>query len=302
MPRASLGLALLALTVLQSNRTVALAAEATREVESAMARIAAAIRLIGATSAGDELLERARALWGDRPEAWLEQGMIREGRVSRTDATLTRSWDASTGVEFREREVVVHLKLDQPLQEISLDLAHELTHAVVQPAWDPYDPELRVENYVRTAIEGPGGEVDAILRECRAAFELEAAGKVAISRCDRYRNSYQANGRISREQVTRDFYASGKSFEKVPESVRRRIPEISMDDPIYFSSTGETPYPLVLVREYETLNEVACSNTRSRLLRQAGALRADAEDMTASEPGTDPALVRAQEFLIKRCR
>jgi hypothetical protein len=262
-----------------------------------ISRIEAAIRMLTATGPGAEIVSRAGKLWGGASASWVESGKIREGRVSRTDATLTRSWDPSTDAEVREREVVVNLRLDQPLQEISLDLAHELTHAVTQPAWDPYDPELRAETYVRNAIDGPGGEVDAILRECVSAFELERKGGVSISRCDRYRRDYEASGTIPRAKIVRDFYASGETFARIPEELRRRIPEITSDPPVYYSSTGESPYPLSLEREYEALNEVACSNTRSRLLRQAGALRAPA---ASSEQ--DPAVERARVFLDKRCR
>lgn len=185
------------------------------------------------------------------------------GRVSRTDAVLTRHYQPDTGQEVRERSVKVILRIDQALAESALDLAHELTHAVNEPSWDPYDPALTVGRYIQAALEADGGEIDAVEHECKTAREFVVNLGLKISRCDRYIRGAS----VERSAIQKDFYRVGEAVGDVKSRLQdesKLFPFLSGDEPELYSATGSAPYPVALIREYEELNRVACENVRRR--------------------------------------
>lgn len=229
------------------------------------------------SAAGRGLLDRAVERWQLKTQADV-QTYLRWGVVSKTDAVLTRHFDPETGKEERTRQVLIYLRKDLSLQDAVLDLAHEMVHATETPLWDPYDPELTPTRYIQAAIEGRGGEVSAVLQECEVARDFlrvtreraqrlaGAAAKASIAeRCVRY---YDAKADVvSRERVLKDFYSVGKWKGRLQEQLGRakhELPLLSEAEPVLFSSTGRTPYPVALYEEFEQMNEVACRNSRRR--------------------------------------
>ena len=188
--------------------------------------------------------------------------------ASKTSRTLIREWDPQSGMEFQKSILSIALKQSQDDGSLLLDLAHELTHAVRGPAWDPYDPDLTVSRYVTASIEGSGGEVDAVEQECQVAHEwmLEQGGPAGSLRLDHVRCDRYGAGALSREKIKQDFYRVGawkRSIQqKIDESVFERL---SDEPPQLISSTGLAPYPVALIEEYEQMNEKACENTARRL-------------------------------------
>lgn len=210
------------------------------------------------SATGRVLVQGARALSITRDlQEW-----IRPAAVSRTDAVLTRVFFPATGREVRQREVTVYLRMDLNHEDLLLDLAHELTHATQGAAWDPYDPTLTREAYVSRAITGVGGEVDALISECRVSKELAVPS--AHVPCDRYLQGSQ----VFRDRLVRDFYKIGA-------------------DAVLFSSTGKAPYPVALAQEYDALMKIACTNTERR--------------MREADP-TSPIFETATHFFEQRCR
>lgn len=206
--------------------------------------------------------------------------LFRSGGVSRTDAVLTRHFNPKTGTEKREREVTIFLKEGQTPDELALDMAHELIHASGESVWDPYDPKLTPAQYVWTAIEGPGGEVDAVLAECKVAGDLGVRQGAAAERCGRYRG---AGAEFDRERVVREFYRVGHWHTEIAARLGpelKRFPLLSDEVPRLISSTGKAPYPAALLREFDEVTEAACRNSRRR-----------AEVTSARDP----------EFLSSRC-
>ncbi len=225
-------------------------------------RILASLDLLAQTSTGKALLEKAVRFWGLSEPRELKKYII-PGRVSRTDAVLTRHYQPDTGKEVRERSVKVILRLDQSLSESALDLAHELTHATSQPSWDPYDPGLTVGRYIHAALESEGGEIDAVEHECKTAREFVVQLGLRVSRCDRYIKGSS----VERVAIQKDFYRVGESLRDVKSKLRdecQLFPNLSSDEPELYSATGGAPYPVALIREYEELNRVACENMRKR--------------------------------------
>ena len=220
---------------------------------------------IASTHTGRETLRKATLKWKyERIEQIATR--IEWAQVSRTDAVVVRKFDPISGAEIRERQVKIYLNQDQPELGMVLDLAHELTHAINDPDWDPYDPKLSRGRYIQAALEGSGGEIEAIENECRVAVALKGKfdAKAIFDRCGAYLSSDQ----ISRDLIKKDIYRIGKwkrPLEKTLGVDLKLFPALSGDAPVLYSSTGNAPYPVALAREYQNLNRIACKNTIRRL-------------------------------------
>ena len=264
---------------------------------SSRGRIATAMDILGSVPAGRLLIENARKNWDlDSREALME--LLNWGEVSRTDAVLTRHLDPATGKENQERQVTIFLRGEQTLREIVLDLAHELSHAGGAPHWDPYDPNLTAVQYIQHSIEGQGGEVDAVVAECKVGLELADKYGVQVERCQRYRTppvGSKADWRVGRKKVLKDFYRVGRWKSEILHKLggqARKFPLLSEKTPKLYSSIGNAPYPLALLQEYEHLTRVACENTNRRL----STLREPAESKKVENLKS-----KSQIFLKKRC-
>lgn len=226
-------------------------------------RLRDALEILIRTTAGRAVVARAQRYWkAEFPERILDH--LRWGKASKTDAVITRYYNTATGEERRERQVVVFLKAEQRLDDLVLDLAHELVHATTRPAWDPYDPELTPARYIHNAIEGEGGEADAVEAECRVSLELRARFGTSSLRCEEYATE---RGTLDRTRILSDFYRVGRWHAELDRrfgSELKRFPLLSGRAPRLFSSTGQTPYPVALSREYDEITDIACRNARKR--------------------------------------
>lgn len=231
---------------------------------------------------GRFLIVRATEVYGGRNL----RELIRWGDNSRTDAVLTRYLNPKTGEERRERRVMIYLKRGQSLDDRVLDLAHELVHATTRPPWDPYDPALTASGYIEAAIEGAGGEVDAVIAECQVGMELGLAQFPSATRCQGYFEKGDPSAKVLRERIVADFYRSGQWAQPLRAMLgERRLPQLSGESPALYSSTGKLPYPMALYNEFEALNEVACRNSIGRLQSSSAPVRS-----------------RASEFVLSRCQ
>jgi hypothetical protein len=216
---------------------------------------------------------------------------VLKGRVSKTDAVLIRHYQASTGEETREKLVTVYYNPDQPLEEVIFDLVHELYHATAQPLWDPYDPELTVESYIKNSIEGKGGEALAVQAECQAYLELKSKYKLKSRRCDRY----ILNQKVAYQTILEDFYRVGGALGELKKNKvdLSQFPFLKSEKVKLYSATGNSPYPVSLLREYKALTEVACENTLKRSKSQK----------SRSVASVDLKFLRQNERLLeKRCQ
>jgi hypothetical protein len=249
-------------------------------------RLSEVISWLEKTPSGRKVLESAAQHWGLQDLSQLTQ-VLRIGRISKTDAVLTRYYHPDTGHEQRERKVSVTIRADQSALEAALDLAHELTHAMHGPSWDPYDPELTVSEYIQNAIEGLGGEAQALMQECRVILELAPQSKIAQSRCGKYLSK---EGALLPQLIVEDFYRVGSAYAELRTALgaqASRLPLLSDEKASLFSSTGRSPYPVALLQEYREITEIACRNSKQRVssLRQIASVFPDS----------------TQRFLKKRC-
>lgn len=244
-----------------------------------------ALETLAQVPMGKKLIAHALSYWGFRERKELLE-VLRWGSASRTDAVLVRHYNPTTGKEQRERQVKVYLRDSQSFEDLVLDLAHEFIHATTQPTWDPYDPTLTAGKYIWSAIEGDGGEVEAVIAECQVGLELGARWKKASERCHDYLSAKR--GTLERDQVRKDFYRVGEWKGDLSARLgeeERLFPLLSGAKPVLYSSTGHAPYPVALYQEFEEITQIACENSR----RRAGA-----------DPSRRPAAV--SEFLTRRCK
>jgi hypothetical protein len=257
--------------------------------------IAQAVLLLDLVPSGRSILDRAQTVWSVSQRGDLLK-FLKPGKASRTDAVLTRHFNPQTHEEHRSREVTIYLREGATLGDTVLDLAHELVHACARPAWDPYDPSLTAARYIQTAIEGEGGEVAAVVHECRVAREIarlkpQLLGAAAQSRCAAY---WAAGEKSETQTIQKDFYRVGHWYETIRTRLGSEIaqfPMLSGASPKLYSSTGASPYPVALYEEFQEMTRVACTNTRNRIERAPASAPAD---RTGNE-STD-------RFLAQRCR
>ena len=309
---------LLALCLLQIASWVFPSPSAAGATDAEWVRLDQARRVLLKTDSGRGLLESASLRFQvsltekEMPRG--ESALITPALVSRTDSVLNRGIDPVSGRESRSFQTRVSLKASQPLEDLVLDFAHELTHAIRNQPVDPYDPSMNVEKYVVNAITGPGGEVDAVEQECRVGLELASRFGLSMERCKRYQSKQSSvPGSVDRAQILRDFGASGRYRRAIQErlgaEVLSRIGWITDREPEFFSSTGAAPYPAALIEEYDQLNEAACENSRKRvqLLSASAPERTPANTSGAALDSARAearwqALQEARRFLNLRCR
>jgi hypothetical protein len=265
--------------------------------EQTRSRIHSAIEVLLRTSTGRTLVSKALKTWSLESPDQLTQ-VLKPGSTSRTDAVLTRHYSPSTGTESREREVTVYVRQDQSLDNIVLDLAHEMVHATSRPSWDPYDPELTAGVYIKNAIEGAGGEIQAVKTECQVALELAHQYGASMRRCKDYLSS--DSKQIDPERIKTDFYKVGKWGEGLSKSLGgdvKMFPKLSTETPRLYSSTGNAPYPAALLQEFQLLTQIACENSKRRVDSSKGRRIASAPERDEHTERDSTSL-----FLQRRCQ
>lgn len=263
-------------------------------------RIEEALFTLSQTPTGELLIRKAAKLWKIEGYSDLRDN-FKWGYSSRTDTVFTRHFNPVSGQEDRERLVTIYLRQDQTIPEIVLDMAHELAHATSQMGFDPYDANLTVGKYILSAIEGPGGEVEAVTSECEVALQLsatQARERIEAKRCLNYLISQNAPhaDRIDPTKIRRDFYRVGQWLQQVVTQLgteSSQFPFLSSSAPVLFSSTGRAPYPVTLIREYEEMTQAACKNSKNRILSLA--------KWDATPQGIDP-VQTIQRFIHQRCQ
>jgi hypothetical protein len=277
-------------------------------------RLQRILQTIQEAPSGKVLIQQVAQAWKLKSPVEIANS-LKWGDVSRTDTILTRHFNPKTGSEDRERQIVIYLRRDQSDLELALDLAHELVHAGARPSFDPYDPTLTAGKYIWAALEGEGGEVEAVRTECTIGFELAARLKTSFVRCQGYAKPSQGAllGAVEKEKVRQDFYRVGKWYSELKKSLGDEavlFPLLSQESPKLYSSTGHAPYPAALLKEFQEITETACHNSRQRMRSMAsqesrspfpqsgGASTGDAKSKDAPQDLSQG----VQKFLQNRCK
>lgn len=194
--------------------------------------------------------------------------IVKVGEGSLTDTTLVRKFNPrSPDVVIYETKSVVYLNRHLNWNDAILDLAHELTHYTHRNSFNPYEDSFNARDFIRSTIEGEGGEVEAFLSECHVARELFDRTSQLRTNCRKIESS---DGKLSFERAVDLFYHVGSYYD----SFHKKLSEKKLDSAFsglnsgkinFISSAYGVPYPIAALMEYELVMNKVCENDKKRL-------------------------------------
>jgi hypothetical protein len=222
--------------------------------------------LLGRSSTGLKLIKEA-TYKASRTGQTLND-VVRVGETSLTDTTLVRKFSplSPEHVIYESRSVVYlnrHLAWDDAL----LDLAHELTHYVFRESFNPYADNFNPTDFIKSTIEGSGGEVQAFLTECRVLKELFSRTVQSRNHCLKIEDP---NGQLSYAQAVELFYDVGEYFDSFHKQLKGReiagsFDKLKSNKINFISSAYGVPYPMAALMEYDLVVNKVCENDKKRL-------------------------------------
>lgn len=196
--------------------------------------------------------------------------VVSTGDGSLTDTTLVRRFSASNPTQVMyETKSKVFLNRHLKTLDALLDFAHELTHYTYREPFNPYDARFKLKDFIKSTVEGRGGEVDAYLVECRVLKEISPSEGFRNSNCQRVFD--QQLGSVSKELGVQEFYKVGTHFEALKKDLtkfslnEKDLPSASSADAFFISSAWGLPYPVAAVREYVNIMDRVCKNDQNRI-------------------------------------
>lgn len=206
------------------------------------------------------------------------------GDGSLTDTTLIRRFSAANPAHVMyETKSKVFLNRHLKTLDALLDFAHELTHYTYREAFNPYDFHFHLKDFIKSTIEGKGGEVDAYIVECQVLKELLPGEGFFKSHCPKIYD--EKIGALSKELGIEEFYKVGSHFEILKKDLEKfsvnegDLPKSSGKEAIFISSAWGLPYPVAAVKEYANIMERVCKNDQKRIsLMEAKIKRAPADE------------------------
>jgi hypothetical protein len=224
------------------------------------------LELLARSSSGEKLIKEAQYKASRSGQTLLD--VIKVGESSLTDTTLVRKFSPHSPehVIYESRSVVYlnkHLAWDDAL----LDLAHELTHFVYRESFNPYGESFNALDFIKSTIEGAGGEVQAFLTECRVLKELFSRKIQSRSHCQKIEDE---NGHLSFQKAVELFYHVGPYYDKFKDQLNKReiagaFTVLKGDKINFISSAYGVPYPVAALMEYELVLNKVCENDKKRL-------------------------------------
>ena len=227
------------------------------------------IYLLQKSKSGRELLNMAKR------KAWKKgltlSDIIRPGNSSITDTTLIRRFSPHRPDQVIY-ETISKVLVDRQLSVIDalLDMAHELTHYGHRVPFNPYRGNFTLKEFLKSTVEGRGGEVEAYLMECRILEEIFSSEIQDRSNCSRIRNPI--DGKLSRDLSIKEFYQVGKHMKSFVRNLavhrlnRQDFPHLNNTQALFISSVYGLPYPLAAYKEYVSIMNRVCGNDYKRLV------------------------------------
>lgn len=251
--------------------------------------------LLGRSRTGEKLIKEAQYKAARMGNTITD--VVKVGDSSLTDTTLVRKFSPHSPehVIYESRSVVYisrHLAWDDAL----LDLAHELTHFVYRGSFNPYSDSFNAKDFIKSTIEGEGGEVQAFLTECRVLKELFSNKVQSRSHCQKIETE---EGELSYTRAVELFYHVGSYYPTFHKQLQNREIASSFSDLKgekinFISSAYGVPYPLAALMEYDLVLNKVCENDRKRLAyMQQGPQRSPASATVGKE--------KFQESFSARC-
>ena len=135
---------------------------------------------------------------------------------------------------------------------------------------DPYRVGFELKDFVERGIEGKGGELAALEKECLVAWALEKkfAQYPKHQLCAPYRGKKE---KFLQQNARADYYALGAWFTKSQKDFAKIFPLASARAVQFNSSYAGKPYPIALWEEYQSTRKAACDNNRRKVSFNCGA-------------------------------
>jgi hypothetical protein len=222
--------------------------------------------LLSRSQTGSRLLKAARFKASQSGNTLLD--VIKVGEGSLTDTTLVRKFSPNTPEHvIYESRSIVYLNRSLVWNDALLDLSHELTHYVYRDSFNPYSENFNAKDFIKSTIEGVGGEVQAFMTECKVLKELFSKNVQSRSHCD---DIEDANGRLSYKRAVELFYHVGpyyKSFHSqlVKREVASSFSALKPSKINFISSAYGVPYPVAALMEFDLVVNKVCENDKKRL-------------------------------------
>lgn len=235
---------------------------------------------------GKEILSKANHKAAQSGHTLMD--VIAVGDGSLTDTTLIRRFSAGdpTKVMYETRSTV-YLNRHLKTLDAILDFAHELTHFTYREPFNPYAGHFHLKDFIKSTVEGTGGEVDAFLAECEVLKQLRPGAGFRQSNCQKIYND--ETGKISKDLGVEEFYKVGRHFDNLKKDLDKYsinegdLPKTSSRDAMFISSAYGLPYPVAAVKEYTNIMDRVCKNDQNRLnILQDKLQRAPAQDSSDS--------------------
>lgn len=220
------------------------------------------------TEVGKKVIEKAT-------EKAAQQGLtlfdaIAIGDGSLTDTTLVRRFSASNPASVMyETKSKVYLNRHLKTLDALLDFAHELTHFTYREPFNPYDSRFHLKDFIKSTVEGRGGEVDAYMVECKVLKELMPTTGFSRSNCQKVYD--QQMGSVSKRLGVIEFYKVGSHFDNLKKDFEKfainekELPDASSGEALFISSAWGLPYPVAAVKEYVNIMDRVCKNDQNRI-------------------------------------
>lgn len=245
-------------------------------------RIEKLLEIVSKVPTGEKIVLKARLKAAE--QGALLEDLITLGEGSLTDTTLLRRYLPSQvhKVSYEARSQVL-INRSHNLQNAILDLSHELTHFSFRSAFNPYVVNFKLKDFIKSTIEGQGGEVDAYLVECKVFKETFSEEAWRSSNCHELTD---AQGKLSRQRIVERFYQVGNQYKTLKKELEAQrltlddFPFVNDQEASYVSSAYGVPYPLAALREYTSIMEKSCLNDYKRmvLMRESNSRRPASQD------------------------
>lgn len=222
--------------------------------------------LLARSNSGEKILKEAR-FKASRTGHLLED-VVKVGDSSLTDTTLVRKFSPHSPEHvIYESRSVVYINRNLAWDDALLDLAHELTHYVYREGFNPYSEAFNPKDFIKSTIEGSGGEVQAFLTECRVLKELFSRQVQSRSNCQKIEDQ---SGQLSYTKAVELFYHVGSYFEGFHGQLQKReiassFSDLKPEKINFISSAYGVPYPVAALMEYDLVVNKVCENDKKRL-------------------------------------
>lgn len=222
--------------------------------------------LLTRSSAGEKLIKEAQ--YKASRTGMTLQDVIKVGANSLTDTTLVRKFSPNSPEHvIYESRSVVYINKNLAWDDAILDLAHELTHFVFREGFNPYAESFNAKDFIKSTIEGHGGEVQAFITECRVLRELFSRRVQSRSNCQKIEDS---NGQLSYSKAVELFYHVGSYYEGFRGQLQKReiassFSDLKSEKINFVSSAYGVPYPIAALMEYDLVLNKVCENDKKRL-------------------------------------